>query len=68
MKTTEIVGTMDQRTKLIFALMQIENISNLMKDNEYEKFFVSHLIPMKCELQRQYDVLTGNNKYTKIEE
>jgi hypothetical protein len=44
---------MDEKTKFILALMQIENISNLMKDNEYEHFMVSHLMPLKIEIQRQ---------------
>jgi hypothetical protein len=44
---------MDEKTKFILALMQIENISNLMKDNEYEHFMVSHLIPLQVEIQRQ---------------
>ena len=44
---------MDDKTKFILALMQIENISNLMKDNEYEHFMVSHLIPLEVEIKRQ---------------
>jgi len=44
---------MDEKTKFILALMQIENISNLMKDNEYEHFMVSHLIPLEVEIKRQ---------------
>jgi hypothetical protein len=44
---------MDEKTKFILALMQIENISNLMKDNEYEQFMVSHLIPLEVEIKRQ---------------
>jgi hypothetical protein len=44
---------MNDKTKLILAMMQIGNISNLMKDNEYEQFIVSHLIPLKVEIQRQ---------------
>jgi hypothetical protein len=44
---------MDEKTKFILALLQIENISNLMKDNEYEHFMVSHLIPLQVEIQRQ---------------
>jgi hypothetical protein len=44
---------MDDKTKFILALMQIENISNLMKDNEYEQFMVSHLIPLEVEIKRQ---------------
>lgn len=44
---------MDDKTKFILALMQIENISNLMKDNEYERFMVSHLVPLEVEIKRQ---------------
>jgi hypothetical protein len=44
---------MNVKTKLIFAMMQVENISNLMKENEYEHFMLSHLMPLKVEIQRQ---------------
>ena len=44
---------MNDKTKLILALMQIDNITNLMKENEYEHFLVSHLIPLQVEIQRQ---------------
>ena len=44
---------MNKETKFHLALIQIENLSQLVKDNEYEHFFVSHLIPIKVELQRQ---------------
>lgn len=44
---------MNEKSKLILALMQVENISNLLKDNEYEQFMVSHLIPLQVEIQRQ---------------
>jgi hypothetical protein len=44
---------MDEKTKFILALMQIENISNLMKENEYEHFMVSHLMPLEVEIKRQ---------------
>jgi hypothetical protein len=45
--------TMNDKTKLILAMMQVENIINLMKENEYEHFMVSHLIPLKVEMERQ---------------
>ena len=44
---------MNDKTKLILALMQIDNITNLLKDNEYEQFMVSHLISLQVEIQRQ---------------
>lgn len=59
---------MDQKTKLILAQMQVENIHNLLKDGQYAGFFSSHLLPIKFEIERQLNCLTGQNKYTKIKE
>jgi hypothetical protein len=59
---------MDQRTKLIFALQQTENIYNLLQDGEYAGFFASHLLPIKFEIERQLCCLTNTNPYTKIKE
>lgn len=44
---------MNDKTKLILAQLQIDNLTNLLKDNEYEQFMVSHLIPLKVEMERQ---------------
>lgn len=44
---------MNQQTKLLLALQQIENISNLIRENNYEGFLTSHLLPIKFELERQ---------------
>jgi len=52
---------MTEQTKLILAQMQVENISNLMKENEYEHFMVSHLMPMKVEIERQLSNLKKSN-------
>jgi len=48
---------MNQETKFHLALIQIENLSQLVKDNEYEHFFVSHLVPIKIELERQLSLI-----------
>jgi len=48
---------MTSQIDLIFALQQVENISNLVKENKYEQFFVSHLFPIKFELERQINLL-----------
>lgn len=48
---------MTTKSNLLFALQQVENISKLLEENEYEKFFVSHLIPMKFELERQISLI-----------
>jgi hypothetical protein len=44
---------MNDKTKLILALMQIDNLTNLLEDNEYQKFLYSHLISVQVELKRQ---------------
>jgi len=46
-------GIMTSKINLILALQQIDNISNLVRENNYEGFFTSHLLPIKFELQRQ---------------
>lgn len=43
----------NKKTKLILALIQIENISNLMRENAWEGFTTSHLLPLKYEFERQ---------------
>lgn len=44
---------MDEKTKLILARQQINNLVELLKGNEYEKFFYSKLIGIDVELTRQ---------------
>jgi hypothetical protein len=39
--------------KMIFALMQIENISQLIEGMDYESYMNSHLLKIKTELKRQ---------------
>ena len=53
---------MNEQTKLILALMQIDNLISLIQGNEYEKFLYSHLISIKVELQRQLTNLTHSSK------
>lgn len=56
---------MNDQTKLILALMQIENLTNLIEGNEYQKFLYSHLISVQVELQRQLTNLNHSTKMTK---
>jgi hypothetical protein len=56
---------MNERTKLLLALSQVEGISKLMKDNEYEHYIITLLNPVQAELQRQ---LTNQTKSIKIKE
>ena len=63
--TMDMMKTSMTKINLVLALNQVENISNLIAGNEYEHFFVSHLIPIQIELQRQ---LTNLNISTTIKE
>jgi hypothetical protein len=44
---------MTEETKLILALMQIDNLTSLLEGNEYQKFMYGHLISIQVELKRQ---------------
>jgi hypothetical protein len=44
---------MTSKLNLILALQQVENIGNLVRKNNYEAFFTSHLLPIQYEIQRQ---------------
>ena len=56
---------MDQRTKLHLALIQVNNLIELLKDNEYKVMMYAHLISIRVELQRQ---LTNIQHSSKIKE
>lgn len=56
---------MTDQSKLILALMQIENLTSIIQGNEYETFLYNHLISIQVELQRQ---LTNLNHSIKIKE
>jgi len=44
---------MNDKTKLILALMQVDNLTSILKENEYQKFLYGHLISVQVELKRQ---------------
>jgi hypothetical protein len=46
-------------------MSQVEGITKLIKDNEYEQYFISHLVPIRIELQRQ---LTNAKQCTTMKE
>jgi hypothetical protein len=56
---------MNQTTKLLLALSQVEGIRKLMKDNEYEYYLNTFLIPVHAELNRQ---LTNSKQSSKMKE
>jgi hypothetical protein len=44
---------MNQTTKIILALQQIDNLTKLIDGNEYQQFLYGKLISIQVELQRQ---------------
>lgn len=53
---------MNEQTKLILALIQIDNITSLIEGNEYQQFLYGHLVSMRVELQRQLTNLIHSSK------
>ena len=53
---------MDEKTKLILALYQVDGITQLTKDNEYKQFIYMRLNSIKYELERQLTNLTITDK------
>ena len=56
---------MDEQTKLILALHQVDGIVGLTKDNPYKQFIFMHLNSVKCELERQLTNLAATDKIKK---
>jgi hypothetical protein len=48
---------MTEKEKLIIALMQIDSLTELLQDNEYQQFLYRHLINIEIELKRQMSFL-----------
>jgi len=56
---------MTSETKLLLALQQIENLTSLLHQNEYEKYFDIRLIQIQTELKRQLTNLQNSSKIKK---
>jgi len=59
---------MNRQMQLVLALLQIENLHQLLKDGPYAAFFMSHLLPIRFEIERQQSLLTNTNQCSKIKE
>ena len=44
---------MNDKTKLLLALTQVENIAKLVEGNQWQGFFNNHLTNIRIELNRQ---------------
>jgi len=58
---------MDEKTKLILALYQVDGITQLTKDNEYKQFIFMHLNSIKYELERQLTNISGSSKIKTVQ-
>jgi len=52
----------NEEMKLTLALMQVNNIVELTKDNEWENYLYSHLLSLKVELERQLTTCYKSDK------
>jgi len=44
---------MTEKLKIILALSQIDSLTKLIQNNEYQQFLYGHLTKIKVELRRQ---------------
>lgn len=56
---------MNEETKLLLALYQVEGIIELTKDNEYKEYIFRHMNPVYWEIKRQ---LTNLQQPPKLKE
>ena len=56
---------MNDQLKIILAIQQINNITELLQGNEYERFLYGHLISVRVELERQLTNLAHHSKIKK---
>ena len=59
---------MTEEVKLHLALMQTNNILNLIQGNQYEQFMKNKLISLQVEMNLQLSLLTSSKQYHRIEE
>ena len=53
---------MNEKERLLIALQQINNITNLLQDNQYKDYLYGKLITIEVELQRQLTNITYHER------
>ena len=53
---------MNKKTRLLQALAQINNVTQLIRDNEWEHHLQQHLCVVEYELQRQLSLINENER------
>ena len=47
---------------ILAALQQVDNITQLIKDNDWKEYIYNHLTPIKFELERQFQQERDNEE------
>jgi len=53
---------MNEKTRLLEALSQINSVNQLIKDNKWEKYLQQHLCVVEYELQRQLRLINEDER------
>ena len=53
---------MNEKARLLLALQQINNITDLIQDNKYRDFMYGKLVSIEVELQRQLTNITYHER------
>ena len=59
---------MNEETRLILALMQVDNLVSLTSENEWKSYLYGHLSSIKCELERQLTNLKHSSKIAVVQD
>ena len=59
---------MNEETRLILALMQVDNLVSLTSENEWKSYLYGHLSPIKYELERQLTNLKHSSKIAVVQD
>ena len=51
-----------QKERMLQALVHINDIQTLIKDNQFEKYLQDHLIVVEYELQRQLSLINADDR------
>lgn len=51
---------MDNKSKLILAQIQVNNLTELLQGNEYERYLFNKLVMIQVELERQLSLCTSS--------
>ena len=51
-----------EKERMLKALVHINDIQSLIKDNQFEKYLQDHLIVVEYELQRQISIINAEDR------